>query len=655
MIDFSGRATRAGTRGIAAAAAVSCFTIMPLLASHESAHADGPGGSSGRAHDHRPTGRDHDVRPGGREQAPAGSEHGLAGWDRGPAAWGYGDRSAWPGGDHETTDRDHRDGHVPPRSRVILDTQGPRGAVVPGRTYTWPYSVTNTGAAPVRNVTLTTRPNRDLKIVAMPPKCRWRGGRDLVCQIGVLPARQTRHGALTATVDPKTPTGRTLAGPAKVSWAGRPGSTTREMAFPPVTASQPTDLAVSGDVLPETVRPGGEVPYEISVTNEGPVTAEAVVVRSSVANDPDAWPAANDPGTRPLTKDTGTSPCGTTADPARPLAGQNTPRGPADPPCAAPLDRPATSAGQAPAVPPCAAAQAQPAAPRCGAEGRQPACGACAVRQPAAGGVAADRPEVRHPAAEVPAAGSACGACAGQQGAPACGACAVRHPAAEAPAAGQACGACAGQQSVPACGACAGHQGVPACGSALNGPAGNVADRPVGAPCASSPARVAAEPGKAAASGVDSGIHRGGSAEAPIGPGIGPERPAPNEDTPIVIGKDRHCLTQGPGFVCPLGAIPPGRTRKLRLAVRARPHAHPGRLRCLSTVASGTPDENPANNSVACHTRNARPMPVRPAPGVHRLPHTGFPYATVALSGMGLAAVGLLLVWIGRARRGEEV
>jgi LPXTG-motif cell wall-anchored protein len=138
-----------------------------------------------------------------------------------------------------------------------------------------------------------------------------------------------------------------------------------------------------------------------------------------------------------------------------------------------------------------------------------------------------------------------------------------------------------------------------------------------------------------------------------------PDRPgktgAPSVDTPIVLGKNRQCVAEGSGFVCPLGAIPPGTTRRLRLAVRARPHAHPGRLRCLSTVASGTPDENPANDTVACHTRNARPMSAPEHPGVNRLPHTGFPYGTVALAALGLAAAGFVLLWVGRTRRGEEV
>ncbi|MEV0403965.1 hypothetical protein [Actinoallomurus sp. NPDC050550] len=623
MIDFSGRATRAGTRGIAAAAVVSCFTVMPQLASHETANADGPGGSASRTHDHRPAGREHDARQGGREDVrPGAREHDVrTGGKENDGRTGAGnqaDHQAAPERDHGTSgreqqhrpagaERDRRGRRLPPRTRIIFDTQAPQGPVVPGRTYSWPYSVTNTGSEPAKNVTFTTRPNRHLKVLATPEKCHWRGGRDLICDIGVVPGGGTKRGTLTATVDPNAPNGRPLSSPAKISWQGRPGSTAREAAFPPVKASRPTDLAVTDSALPEVVRPGSEVPYEISVTNEGPVTAEAVVVRSSVGGDLLG------------------SPCGSPLGPVQTLAGKIAPLKPAVPACGITQDKPQRTAEETPADSPCAARATQ-AAPPCAAPNSAAghACGACA-------------------GAQAPPAGQACHACGGVQppaAGQACGACAGARP----PATGQACGACAAQHETTA----------PACGAAGQG-----------APCGSSPARVAVAPGKADAVGAENGIH-GGAPESPVGPGTKVDSPtrsegnaeAPGGDTPIVIGKDRHhCVTQGAGFICPLGSIPPGKTRTLRLAVRGRPHAHPGRFRCVSTVGSGTPDENPGNNSVACHTRNARPIPARPVSGrpvgSHRLPHTGFPYGTVALGGLGLAGAGLLLLRIGR-RRSEE-
>ena len=117
-----------------------------------------------------------------------------------------------------------------------------------------------------------------------------------------------------------------------------------------------------------------------------------------------------------------------------------------------------------------------------------------------------------------------------------------------------------------------------------------------------------------------------------------------------MIGKHR-CVSQGAGFVCPIGDIPPGKTRTIHLAVYARPHA-PHRLRCLSSVASGTPDRNPANNSVDCHTRAARPM--TPHQNLAVLPHTGFAYGLLGLCGAGLTGLGFVLHRMGRARRGRE-
>ncbi|GAB3967405.1 hypothetical protein GCM10029978_034630 [Actinoallomurus acanthiterrae] len=660
MIDFSGRTTRAGTRGIAAAAVVSCFTVMPQLASHGTANADGPGGSASRTHDHRQAGREHDTRQGGREHdarqggredvRPGAREHDVRTGgkenDGRPGGGAQADHRTAPDGDQGASGREHRSAGVerdrkgrrlPPRTRIIFDTQAPQGPVVPGRTYSWPYSVTNTGSAPAKNVTFTTRPNRHLKVVGTPEKCHWRGGRDLICDIGVVPGGGTKRGTLTATVDPDAPNGRPLSSPAKISWQGRPGSTAREAAFPPVKASRATDLAVTDSALPEVVQPGSEVPYEISVTNEGPVTAEAVVVRSSVAGDLLG------------------SPCGSPFGPLQTLAGKIAPLKPAVPACGITQDKPLRTAGETPADSPCAAQTAHAAPPCSAPNSAGHACGACAGTQAPATGQACHACG----GAQAPAAGQACQACGGAQtsaAGQACHACAGAQP----PAAGQSCGACAGQHETAA----------PACGAAAQG-----------ASCASSPARVAVQPGKTDAVGAESGIHRTGPAESPVGPGTKVDSPTrsegtveiptgpgnkaetPGGDTPVVIGKDRnHCVTQGAGFICPLGSIPPGKTRTLRLAVRARPHAHPGRFRCVSTVGSGTPDENPGNNSVACHTRNARPIPALPhhgrpiharPVGGHRLPHTGFPYGTVALGGLGLAGAGLLLLRIGR-RRSEE-
>jgi hypothetical protein len=118
-------------------------------------------------------------------------------------------------------------------------------------------------------------------------------------------------------------------------------------------------------------------------------------------------------------------------------------------------------------------------------------------------------------------------------------------------------------------------------------------------------------------------------------------------------------VAQGTGFLCSLGAIPPGRTRTLRLGVHGRPGAPARRFQCLSTVRSGTPDSNMANNRSACHTRRARLLPVRasaprPSAPTRRLPTTGGSFDVLALCGLGLAGVGVVLFGVGRLRRGEQ-
>src|SRR4051794_41452985 len=123
MIDISGRAVRAGIRSITAVATASCFAVMPQVTNNASAHT---GGKAGRAHDHTTPHRDHDGREG----------------------------------------RDHARG----RADLVVDTKGPRGAIVPGKTYKWPFEVTNRGTVPAKDVALTATPDKSLKVLSAPPK-----------------------------------------------------------------------------------------------------------------------------------------------------------------------------------------------------------------------------------------------------------------------------------------------------------------------------------------------------------------------------------------------------------------------------------------------------------------------------------------------------
>ncbi len=184
--------------------------------------------------------------------------------------------------DHDTAGRErarHDEGARPVRRHadLVVDTKGgPQGAVLPGRTYKWPYEVTNKGSLPAKDVALTATPDRSLKVLAIPPQCNWRRTGRLICRIGLLPQGQTKRGVITASVVPKAVTGRALTSPVQVTWRHAPAAALRTTAFPPARIYP----AGKGSIAESAA---DRVPYPVMQTEHGPVTAEAVVVRSSVA------------------------------------------------------------------------------------------------------------------------------------------------------------------------------------------------------------------------------------------------------------------------------------------------------------------------------------------------------------------------------------
>ncbi|MGH3381406.1 MAG: hypothetical protein ACRDP6_42420, partial [Actinoallomurus sp.] len=173
----------------------------------------------------------------------------------------------------------------------MVDTKGPRGTIVPGRTYKWPFEVTNRGSMPAKDVSLTATPDRSLKVLAAPPKCRWRRTGPLVCKIGLLPQGETRRGVITATVAPRARRGKSLNNPVQVSWQNAPRADRARgqrlmAAFPPVEVWPSTD-----GTAPQGA--DGKIPYPLMVTEHGPVTAESVVVRSPIGIPAPDGPCAN--------------------------------------------------------------------------------------------------------------------------------------------------------------------------------------------------------------------------------------------------------------------------------------------------------------------------------------------------------------------------
>lgn len=227
MIDFSTRATRAGTRGLVVLAIGSCFALMP---GHRSAHADGQIG-------------------------------------------------------HEAHRYYQKARHRHQKAKVTVATGAPTGEIRPGGTYNWPYSVTNKGPVAAKAVTFATLPNQNLKVVSGGQECVWQGPGKLVCRLGGLKKGETKSGIMTATVAPNAAPGSTLASPVTVSWHNSPEAQSSAASFPPVKVVPATDLAVVNKA-PRSVRPGQAIPYQVTVTNKGASPAQNVVVRNSLPGKP---------------------------------------------------------------------------------------------------------------------------------------------------------------------------------------------------------------------------------------------------------------------------------------------------------------------------------------------------------------------------------
>jgi hypothetical protein len=436
MIDISGRAVRAGIRSITAVATVSCFAVMPQVTTNASAHTGGKAARATRAHDHTTPNRDHNGREG----------------------------------------RDRERG----RANLVVDTRGPRGAIVPGRTYKWPFEVTNRGTVPAKDVALTATPDKNLKVLAAPPKCRWHKTGPLVCKIGLLPQGQTKRGTITATVAPRAHTGKALNNPVQVSWHNAPTPERRMSAFPPVEVSPDTGA-------PATAPRDGSVPYPLMVTEHAPVTAESVVVRSPIG-----LPAPE-------------GPCASGVAPSK-IAGKSMPIKPALGPCGAKLDDPAACA--------------------CGATHDRPV-----VDRPAADAVPGEHADVNAAVPDRPAA-APCDAAArpvvipDRPAAPVAQPCAHNAPAADVPV---AAGADKPAADLPATTPCDAGRPV-----ILPSPVRPVVvpDRPANAPCAGAQGRPGAEQGRPVAADAP--------ATTPCGaaiPVIRPERPATTPDTPCAAAK----------------------------------------------------------------------------------------------------------------------
>jgi uncharacterized repeat protein (TIGR01451 family) len=219
-----------GVRSLVVLTATALIGVVPLFGSGGPARADGPVGSGAERH----------TSKGGAETR-------------------------------------HKTRHL---AKLVAKTRSPRVSILPGRTYKWPFAVTNKGAVRAGSVTFAAPLPPSLQFVSGGQNCAWQGTM-AVCQLGALSPGQTATGSLAAKVAPNTPAGQTIASTAKLTWRA-PKATRASVGFAAVTVAATADVSVT-QAGPENVRPGAPIPYKVTVTNKGPAPARMVVLRDSAA------------------------------------------------------------------------------------------------------------------------------------------------------------------------------------------------------------------------------------------------------------------------------------------------------------------------------------------------------------------------------------
>jgi uncharacterized repeat protein (TIGR01451 family) len=179
--------------------------------------------------------------------------------------------------------------HKPPRSHganrpgvaltrpahVQVSTNAPGVAILPGRTYSWPYAVTNASPTKAGQVVFSAPLPKSMEFVSAEQNCVWRGGA-AVCGIGTLQPGETKAGVITARVPAQTAPGTEISSPAMVRWDSSQSTTH----FPPVRVAHTADVAVAESSV-KKIKPGPFVPFDVLVTNNGPSEAENVVLRET--------------------------------------------------------------------------------------------------------------------------------------------------------------------------------------------------------------------------------------------------------------------------------------------------------------------------------------------------------------------------------------
>lgn len=157
---------------------------------------------------------------------------------------------------------------------VALRMKSPQQSVVPGRTYTWTFTVAARGKGEQGKAAFKTTLPKSLEYVSGEKHCK-AAGQKVFCRLGTLKKGEKVTGAIRAKVTGRAKPGETIRPRGTAVW-GRDRVTHR---FPAVRVARTADLALA-QKAPATARAGAEIPYTLRIRNLGPAAADSVTLES---------------------------------------------------------------------------------------------------------------------------------------------------------------------------------------------------------------------------------------------------------------------------------------------------------------------------------------------------------------------------------------
>lgn len=234
---------RVGARRLAVLAAVPLLGVVPPVGA--AARADGPGPSGHKG------------------------EHGPQGKGKGQGHKGKGKGRARPAPHRKPAKQQKK------ARSVRLHTSGPGQAVLPGRTYDWPFAVTAKGPGKAGRAVVRATLPKSLEFVSGRRDCAVSGW-TVECDLGAVRPGETVAGTIRAKVARRARPGEALRIPATATWRGQRAAAS----FPVVRVARTADLVLE-KTAPATARAGAPISYRLKVANRGPAAAENVFVHAS--------------------------------------------------------------------------------------------------------------------------------------------------------------------------------------------------------------------------------------------------------------------------------------------------------------------------------------------------------------------------------------